>query len=471
MSGKISINYNNPLHKTTSHIIGANRNHLSDEPNLAGKLDTYAKIKPTFGGGRKLYRLGHGPTDGRLDPPNEYMTGYHFEEWWDRPAEYPYDDIRLGLNEAKRMDCDITVVVNFGSGTPEEAGRLVSYLNKKDDAVRNAHGDEPWNVTYFELGNEVTWRLQVGHDPHCMSPEIYAKRCKEFAYEMRKNSDIPIKIGLVGCTSGSWINDDWDNDESSDRLHNIIPFFEFMGDDMDFITYHGYPEFGNSDFEMMCSNQWFTDKLAKKVIPTVRESEKKFGLSHPVDIANSEYFSAGYSNSHHQDMLEALYTADTIVTCLNLDIKMAVSFCFSYDKAAIAQSLFFLEDDPNQPTMLFKVHELFSTNLGNRVLESTGEGLPTTPAEFLDGGAVCNLSHAATLLDDGTVALVVVNRMDTGSVTTSIELGFKHSRAELLTFNGGSYDNKHADYSETPLEDLAQVTFPSASVSVLRIHP
>ena len=41
---KIIIDTRTPLHKSTSHIIGANRNHLSGEKNLAGKLAAYGAM-------------------------------------------------------------------------------------------------------------------------------------------------------------------------------------------------------------------------------------------------------------------------------------------------------------------------------------------------------------------------------------------------------------------------------------------
>ena len=464
---KIIVDLHTALHPTNSHIIGANRNHLSDELNLAGKMEAYREIQPKFAQQRKLYRLGHGPTDGRLDEPHTYMTGYHFEEYWGRAGDYPYDDIRYGLNEAKAMDCDLTIVVNYGSGTPEEAGRLVSYLNKADDPTRLSHGDEPWNVTYFELGNEVTWRLQVGHDPYCLSPDIYAKRAKEFAREMRRNSDIPIKIGMVASINGNWLNDHWDNDESGDRLHNLEPFFEYMGEDLDFVIYHGYPEFLDSDTGIMASNHWFTDKLTRKIIPTLRDLEQKYALSHPVDIANSEFFTAGYGNTHHQDMLEALYTADTMTTCINLNIIMAVGFCFSFntDSHAIAQDLFFLEGDPQKPSALFRIHELTAQFLGETVLAARAENLPTFPRPEVDGGQVPGLSYSATRRADSKVCLMVTNRTE-DAITTEIDWGTAPLAVQMTTLNGGAFDNKYPTLDTTTLS-APDVTFPAASVSYL----
>lgn len=463
----IKIFYDQLMHNTTSYIIGANRNHLIDEPNLAGKLEAYSTIKPVFGEKRKLYRLGHGPTDGRLDEPHKYMKGYHFEDWWGRQGPYPYDDLRLGLNESKKLDADLTVVVNYGSGTAEEAGRLVSYLNRSEDTVRKSHGDPAWNVKYFELGNEVTWRLQVGHDPYAISPEVYARRAKTFAAAMRANSDIPIKIGLVGSINGSWINDHWPNDESDDRVHNISTMIDIMGDDVDFVIYHGYPQLTGSDLNLMSSNQWFRDKLVKKVMPTLREAEVRNRMSHTVEIANSEYFSSEYGSDHTQGTLEALYTADTMVTAINLDLKMAVNFCFSSNVRA--QSLFFLEDDPFKPTPVFAVHKLAAEFLGDHVISAEGAGIPTTPVQGLYGGELENLSYAATKCADGSIAMLVVNRVEAKDITIAIDLGMQIKEARLITLSGRSYRDQHMVRQETPVDDLDKVNFPGTSVSILKL--
>lgn len=469
---RIIIDTRTPLHKSTSHIIGANRNHLNNEKNLAGKLAAYGAIQPVFGERKKLYRLGHGPTDGRLDEPHRYMTGYHFEDYWGKDGPYPYDDLRYGLREAQAMDCDLTVVVNYGSGTPEEAGRLVSYLNRRDDPVRNAHGDPPWNVTYFELGNEVTWRMQVGHDPYALTPETYAARAREFAREMRKNSDIPIKIGMVGSINGSWLNDDWPNDESGDRLHNLDPILDIMGEEVDFFIYHGYPQFTGSDFEIMASNQWFSDKLRKKIFPTIAEGVARNRISHPVEVANSEFFSATYDSDHRQGVLEALYGADSMVTALNLDIKMAVGFCFSFaEHNANAQDLFFLNDDPAQPSALFSVHKLAAESLGDTVVRACGEGIPGRPMEGLDGGMLDALSFAATLCADGSAALLLVNRLEEPVCGVEIDAGFPPSRAVMKTLEGLRYANRQMPLTERALPSLQSIDVPAASVSVVRIFP
>ncbi|MFP5501128.1 MAG: discoidin domain-containing protein, partial [Candidatus Sericytochromatia bacterium] len=86
------------LHRAESRLLGTNRNHaVNDFPNGAAKLQKLKALQPQWGDGKYLYRIGHGPTDGRHD--YDYMTGFHFEQSWGKTG-YPYDDIREGLKDA-----------------------------------------------------------------------------------------------------------------------------------------------------------------------------------------------------------------------------------------------------------------------------------------------------------------------------------------------------------------------------------
>ncbi|HEY9856510.1 MAG TPA: hypothetical protein V6D05_12285, partial [Stenomitos sp.] len=68
---------NDVTHPSNSFVLATNRNHTTDNfPNGAAKLDKLKELRPNWGQGRYMYRIGHGPTDGRND--YSYMTGYHF---------------------------------------------------------------------------------------------------------------------------------------------------------------------------------------------------------------------------------------------------------------------------------------------------------------------------------------------------------------------------------------------------------
>jgi len=76
----------------------------------------------------------------------------------------------------QRIGAELSITVNFGTGTAQDAADLVEYLNGPVEsqwgALRAAHGfEKPLNVRYFEIGNEINQPHQWYHswtaeDPH-----------------------------------------------------------------------------------------------------------------------------------------------------------------------------------------------------------------------------------------------------------------------------------------------------------------
>ena len=235
LGAAIVVNPSKVRHAANSHLLGANRNHVAGAyPNGPAKLAKLRELQPTWGNRKYLYRYGHGVTDGRYD--YGYMTGYHFERTWDKTGPYPYDDIRFGLQEAATLGADQIHVVNFGTGDPQEAGRYVSFLNKADDPNRALHPIARQDVGLFEIGNEVSSSMVRGHSQYAPNEVAYAQRARLFAQAMRASSDVPIQVGAVACTNSNWTGNGWSSGATAVR--NILTT---MGDQVDFLIFHGYP--------------------------------------------------------------------------------------------------------------------------------------------------------------------------------------------------------------------------------------
>ncbi len=117
------------------------------------------------------------------------------------------------------FDAEAVVTVNLGTGTPEMAAEWVRWANKKNN----------YNVRYWELGNELEGRWELGHilpDGTEITGEIYAQRFLAFAKAM-KAVDPAIQTG--GPAS------------SSDRGAFIKELLRDAGAEVDFISFHTYP--------------------------------------------------------------------------------------------------------------------------------------------------------------------------------------------------------------------------------------
>jgi alpha-N-arabinofuranosidase len=96
------------------------------------------------------------------------------------------------------VGCDPMICVNAGDGTPEEAARWVEYCNGSTDtemgALRAEHGyPEPFDVRYWEIGNELFGKWQVGWT----TPSGNADRYLRFRDAMRE-ADPDISVQACG---------------------------------------------------------------------------------------------------------------------------------------------------------------------------------------------------------------------------------------------------------------------------------
>lgn len=169
------------------------------------------------------WEYGVGPMYNRPNMINEVWGGW--------ASKYFGNDEFISF--CKDLAVEPLIAVNDGSGTPEEAAAWVEYCNGSKDtkmgALRAANGfEEPYNVRYWEIGNEVWGPWQVGH---CTAEE-FAKRYVRFAAAM-KSVDPSIKLLCCGHTDPAW----------NEKV------LEIAGEHMDYLTmhpYHGFERIGIS---------------------------------------------------------------------------------------------------------------------------------------------------------------------------------------------------------------------------------
>eukprot|EP01113_Clastostelium_recurvatum_P041478 TRINITY_DN6593_c1_g1_i6.p1 TRINITY_DN6593_c1_g1~~TRINITY_DN6593_c1_g1_i6.p1 ORF type:complete len:435 (+),score=71.31 TRINITY_DN6593_c1_g1_i6:592-1896(+) len=356
-------------------------------------------------------------------------------------------------------------------GSPEEAGALVSYLNNVHDATRINQNLPPFNVNYFELGNEISWSTERGHDQYASTEIVYATRAKLFAAAMRANSSIPIQIGLVGGTNSNWYGNGWSGQATT--VTNII---NIMKTDVDFIIYHGYPSWplstDASPLPIMAQNTWNRNLLSRTIFPAIEAAMKgnNISSSHTIKVANTEYFTSLYQ-AGQRGTLEALYTADTMVTALNLDIFVANNFCF--DHGDLADSLFFINNDPNNTTPIYATHKLVAESLRDLVVSINSSGLSTSSVKDQAGvtTVVESLSYVATIdANHAGVTLLIVNKFEqdqTASVSVLGSSSFLRASQNVLV--GKQWSNTNMIQTSQPLSTLSNIVFPAASISIIDI--
>jgi alpha-L-arabinofuranosidase len=459
----INVNPAAVLHAADSHVLGTNRNHVTgDFPNAAAKMAKVKELQPQWGSRKYLYRIGHGPTDGRND--YSYMTGFHFEKAWNQTKSYPYDDIREGLKEAATLGADQMHVVNFGTSDPAEAGRYVSYLNKATDANRTKYPFAQQNVRMFELGNEIAWSMVRGHDKYAANERVYAERAKLFAQEMRKNSDVPILIGANASINSNWEGNGWSGGATT--VKNILTI---MGDQVDFLLYHGYPSwplYKAGDLQtLMAQNAWNDEKITREIMPAI----KAHSNGRNVRIANTEFFTHLYNDvKRSRGLFGALYSADTVTLALKHNMLSSVQFAMEHKDMADAS--FFINNDANNTTAIFKFQKMLAQHWGDQIVESSAQKLPSA-----------NVAGASTTLEMPKLSFVasktgpkvfvmVTHRTNDADVKASINVGFTPKAVtayELSDPNG--WDAANATVNTVTNPSLTDYTFKKASVTIFEI--
>jgi len=183
-------------------------------------------------------------------PGGNFVSGYN---WLDgvgpkeeRPTviERAWNSIetnQFGTNEfmdwCAAIGAEPLLACNLGTGTPEEAAHLAEYCNIERGTewsdLRRAHGyEQPHNVKYWCLGNEMDGPWQIGH----MTARDYGRKARDAARQIRA---IDPETQLIACGSSN----------------NMMPTYlvwdrevlEECYDEVDAISLHNY--YGNTPVE------------------------------------------------------------------------------------------------------------------------------------------------------------------------------------------------------------------------------
>ncbi|HBE76901.1 MAG TPA: hypothetical protein DDW65_03850 [Firmicutes bacterium] len=129
----------------------------------------------------------------------------------------------------RNTGCEPLICINFGTGTPEEAANWVEYCNgpleSKYGKLRAVNGHpEPYQVKYWDIGNESFGDWEIGH---CNAAE-FAKKYMDF-YKAMKEKDPGIQIIACGG-EGNDLSQEWNR-----------TLLKVTGGALDYIALHFYP--------------------------------------------------------------------------------------------------------------------------------------------------------------------------------------------------------------------------------------
>ncbi|MGI9235442.1 MAG: alpha-N-arabinofuranosidase [Woeseiaceae bacterium] len=176
-------------------------------------------------------------------PGGNFVSGYHWQDGVGPRAERPtvrelawqsIETNQFGTDEflelCQELGWQALLVVNLGTGSPEEARDWVEYCNApagtKFADMRSANGrQDPYAVPLWCLGNEMDGPWQLGHVP----AKQYAIRAQQAAKMMK---GVDRKLATVACGSSAPTMPtylEWDR-----------TVLEYLGDFVDYVSLHRY---------------------------------------------------------------------------------------------------------------------------------------------------------------------------------------------------------------------------------------
>jgi len=375
-------------------------------------------------------------------PGGNFASGYHWEDGIgpreSRPSRHDAawqaeESNQVGTDEflafCHEIGTEPLLVVNDGSGTPEEAARWVEYCNGMVDtpmgALRAKNGHpEPYHVRYWGVGNEVWGPWQIG----TTTAEEYSRRAFRFIDAM-KAVDPLIKIIAVGNNP---LTDALDDPASLWNRHVL----ESIGNKIDYLSWHIYqPEkSGWQDeydpqelFKSVCAAHIDMEGIIRRVESQITQSELSRPVLQAVDEWNLWFPPREKNVSMHNvtyTMRDALYVASVLssffkqsrtVGMANLaQLVNVLPLIQTNAQSAIATAIFY-------PFILFAqmkpwvVHPVIECEtFSSRALDINVLAHEYVP--YLD-------SVAGTNEDGSVLTLVLVNRYPVNRLKVALDLG------------------------------------------------
>ena len=357
-------------------------------------------------------------------PGGNFASQYHWKDGVgpveDRPirlnkawniVEYNYVGTDEFIKFCRLVGAEPLICVNAGDGTPEEAAQWVEYcngdLNTTYGKLRAENGHpEPYNVTFWEIGNELYGSWQIGH----CTAEQYAVRYERF-YEAMTKVDPNIKLIANGGWDRTVMGNEW-------RYWDIA-LIERNGDKVRSLSRHyliWVGPTGNDYLNAMAYPFWLRNHLNE-----TREELKKY-LSDP-KIAITELQGARDLDLS-QTLIEALFYSGIINTAINLDgfVEIITHSSLMWFGGGIRK-----EREIVFPTAAYYAQKLYATQPGRwpvrvkistpmfNVLEVPPEVPAVKNAPYVDAVALLN--------DDRSVlSLIVTNFHPTEPIEATITL-------------------------------------------------
>ncbi len=412
-------------------------------------------------------------------PGGNFSSGYHWLDGVgpDRPArpEMAWQAVEpntFGTNEfikyCRKLGCEPYICLNMGDGTFAEAVAWIEYCNVEGGThyseLRRQHGfDQPHNVRYWGLGNEVWGDFQIGHK----SAEDYAHIARNWAQHIKKYWP---DLKLIACGgTGNGPSMQWD----LTVLERTIDFVDYTA-----LHYYWGPR-DEDPYHTTLAGAYHFERYLQGVEGLIAALRRDRRMERPIYIAVDEWNVWG-KHLHDASYLLRDALADSIF------LHMLQRHCNTVKMANLAQMVNVLPLIRTRPDGMVREAIYWSlwlqANLaGPELVDCFVQCDATYQCSLLPGEELAYLDAVATRRpEERTVVLSVVNGHPEEAIEAEIFLHAQpRGEARAWELNGDSPDDANS-FEEPdrvkPREKTVEVpgarfsyTFPAHSHTVIEL--
>lgn len=362
-------------------------------------------------------------------PGGNFSSNYHWMDGIGPRDERPprlemawgtVESNRFGTHEyldyAEAVGTEPYICANLGTGTWLEAQQWVEYCNSAEDTaitrMRKANGRrDPWNVTYWGLGNEMDGPWQMGH----RSAEDYGKFALEAAKLMRW-TDPNVKLVAAGSSNYS-PGVDW-----TAWNRTVI---DYLKDYVDYLAIHLYVGNPDNDFADFLASSMLMDEKIETTAAVLDRAMAGRDDGKRIYIAFDEYnvwYRARGSDQRGRRILEERYNLEdalVVATLLNSLVNHAdvVKIANMAQLVNVIAPIFTSDSGLFLQTIYYPL-QLFSQNTRGNSLR-LDVNVPAYRTKRFRNVPYLDVSGA---IDGSTLLLNVVNRHKDQAIDASISL-------------------------------------------------
>jgi hypothetical protein len=288
-----------------------------------------------------------------------------------------YDNLEKYLSEADSLDADLSIVLNIGTGYPEEAVGLLEYLSERG-----------YNVAFVELGSELMGTWNIGSSVFGSTPQTLGAATLRFAKRIK--TDVPTTH--VATTSTYNFSLDFNNNLGQTISQKIQAWLGALTQNgicyVDYVNIHNYPNDATAKlaFDTIKVKKLLAinEALDQMIYDSVYSGINKAGLSQQVGIVLTESNSAdrsgtAHNRAQHITMTEAMYLAESFRAAAINHVRAFSPFALNKFVYTLGNyKLDSLTGDPSHPSSYFNDDADF-----NILFYPNNSGLPYEPNVYV----------------------------------------------------------------------------------------